>query len=89
MTIEAGHIYVCPAAVHLVAEPTCFRLDSGPSEKGYRPAIDVLFRSTAEAFAARGAGVLLSGLLDDGTAGLASIKAHGGYALAQDPDDAL
>ncbi|GAC1425945.1 MAG: hypothetical protein NVSMB5_20370 [Candidatus Velthaea sp.] len=89
MKIEAGHVYVCPAGVHLVAQPEYFRLDRGPSENGYRPSIDVLFRSTAEAFCARGAGVVLSGLLDDGTAGLASIKAHGGYALVQDPSDAL
>ncbi|GAC1547337.1 MAG: chemotaxis protein CheB [Candidatus Velthaea sp.] len=89
MKIEAGHVYVCPAGVHLVAQPEYFRLDRGPSENGYRPSIDVLFRSTAEAFYARGAGVVLSGLLDDGTAGLASIKAHGGYALVQDPSDAL
>lgn len=87
--IEPGHVYVCPAAVHLVAESSHFHLSTGPKENGYRPAIDVLFRSTAESFGARGAGVVLSGLLDDGTAGLASIKAHGGYALAQDPAEAV
>jgi two-component system, chemotaxis family, protein-glutamate methylesterase/glutaminase len=60
----------------------------GPAENGSRPSIDVLFRSAATTFAAAACGVLLSGTLDDGVAGLVQISRAGGLALVQDPDDA-
>ena len=87
--IRPQHVYVCPAAVHLVAERTRFRLDTGARENRSRPAIDKLFRTAARSFGARAAGVVLSGMLDDGTAGLAAIKARGGLTVVQDPDEAL
>ena len=87
--IEAGRVYVGPADVHLQVFEETFILQAGPKENGSRPAIDVLFRSAAHYGGPQVAGVVLSGMLDDGTAGLAAIKAHGGLALVQDPGEAI
>jgi two-component system, chemotaxis family, protein-glutamate methylesterase/glutaminase len=72
--------------LHIAASGTSVQ---GPRENGYRPAIDPLFRTAARAFDGRVIGVILSGVLDDGTIGLAVVKEHGGRTLVQDPEDAL
>lgn len=87
--IEAGRIYVAPPDRHVLIEPGRLRVTKGPREHGFRPAIDPLFRSAAQVFGPSAIGVVLTGNLDDGTAGLWTIKKLGGTAIVQDPADAL
>jgi two-component system, chemotaxis family, protein-glutamate methylesterase/glutaminase len=87
--IVPGHIYTAPASHHLLLMPTAMRLTRGPEENRHRPAIDPLFRTAALAFGPRLVGVILSGALNDGTAGLLEIKRCGGIAIVQDPKTAL
>ncbi|BAU15526.1 chemotaxis protein CheB [Leptolyngbya sp. NIES-3755] len=87
--IEPGWIYIAPPDYHLMIRQGRIRLDHGARENGHRPAIDTTFRSIAYAYSRQVIGVILTGTLDDGTAGLLTIKARGGVAIVQDPDEAL
>jgi two-component system chemotaxis response regulator CheB len=87
--IKPGTIYVAPPDMHMLLRPERVILRRGPHENRTRPAIDPLFRSAAIAFRSRVIGVVLSGLLDDGCAGLIAIKACGGLCVVQQPDDAM
>ena len=86
--ILAGHVYVAPPDRHLLLEGHGIRVTSGPRESRHRPSIDVLFRSCSIALGTHAIGVVLSGGLDDGTAGLWMIKDCGGTVIVQDPDEA-
>jgi two-component system, chemotaxis family, protein-glutamate methylesterase/glutaminase len=87
--LRAGHIYVAPPDHHVMIEPGTLRLSTGPRENRFRPAVDPLFRSAAQVYGAGAIGVVLTGSLDDGTAGLWTIKQLGGTTIVQDPKDAL
>jgi len=87
--LAKGRIYVAPPDCHLVIEPGRVRSTKGPKENRFRPAIDPLFRSAAQVYGPAAIGVILTGNLDDGTAGLGTIKQLGGTAVVQDPADAL
>jgi two-component system chemotaxis response regulator CheB len=87
--IFPGRVYVAPGDHHLALEPGHMLVTRGPRENRQRPSIDVLFRSAARAYGKNVIAVLLSGLLDDGTAGLQELQARGGKIVIQDPNDAV
>src|SRR5262245_52445508 len=87
--IESGHIYIAPNDCHMLLEKGYIRVAKGPKENRFRPGVDPLFRSAAYIYGPRAIGVVLSGALDDGTAGLWAIKLRGGTAIVQDPADAM
>ena len=86
--IECGRIYVAPPDRHLLLEDHHMHLSMGPKEQHQRPCINVTFRSAALACGERVIGIVLTGSLDDGTAGLWEIKRKGGVAIVQNPEEA-
>ncbi len=86
--IRPGHIYVAPPDHHMLVERGRVRLTRGPRENWARPAVDPLFRSAARSYGPGAIGVILTGGLNDGTAGLYEIGQCGGTTVVQDPDEA-
>lgn len=92
--LVAGRIYIAPPDRHLLIQRKeggrgFARLSTGPRENHARPAIDTMFRSAALAYGPRVIGVILSGMLSDGTAGSWEIKERHGISVVQDPGEAL
>jgi two-component system chemotaxis response regulator CheB len=87
--IRRGRIYVAAPDHHLLIERNHLRLVHGPKENLHRPSIDALFRSAARWAGPRAIGVILTGALDDGAAGMRDIKQRGGVTIVQDPLEAL
>jgi two-component system chemotaxis response regulator CheB len=87
--LQYGRVYVAPPDHHLIVDQGLARVVHTASENGVRPAVDPLFRSAARAYGTRVLGVILTGALDDGTAGTVAVKEAGGITIAQDPDEAF
>src|SRR4051812_945577 len=87
--IRPARIYIAPNDHHMLLERGYIRVTKGPKENRFRPAVDPLFRSAAYIYGPRTIGIVLSGALDDGTAGLWAIKLRGGTAIVQGPEDAM
>ena len=88
MLISPGHLYIAPSDHHLLVTGNKILITKGAHENRWRPGIDPLFRSAAVAFGNKVIGIVLTGYLDDGTAGLIAIKRCGGICIVQDPADA-
>ncbi len=86
--LEHGNVYVAPPNAHLLYTDQHLVLSGGARENHARPSINKLFRSAAAVHGLRTIGVLLTGMLDDGVAGLRAIRETGGIAVVQDPEDA-
>ena len=86
--IRTGHIYVAPPDHHMLVKRGHMLVRRGPKENRTRPAADPTFRSAAVSYGPRVIGMVLTGTLDDGTAGLLAVKRCGGVAVVQDPADA-
>jgi len=86
--ILPSRVYVAPSGQrHMLLDRGRIRLEPGARENRSRPAVDALFRSAALAYGPQVIGIVLTGNLDDGSAGLLAIKNRGGLAIVQDPDD--
>lgn len=89
LAIQPAHIYIAPVNHHLVLKQGAMQLTQGPVENRWRPSIDILFRTAAVHYSERVIGIILTGLLDDGTSGMQAIKKCGGTCIVQDPREAM
>ena len=87
--VREGQVYIAKPDFHmLLTQEGVIRVIKGPHENRWRPSIDVLFRSAAASYSSKVVGVVLTGMLDDGTSGMLSIKRCGGICIVQEPDEA-
>ena len=87
--VQPGRIYVAPPDHHLLIEYDQVIVKKGPKENRFRPSIDALFRSAAYTYGPRVIGIVLTGMLDDGTSGMWSVKRLGGTCIVQEPEEAM
>lgn len=86
--VKPGHLYISPPDYHMLIKKNKVLINKGPAENRWRPSIDVLFRSAAVAYNSQVIGIILTGLLDDGTSGMGAIKKSGGICIVQEPAEA-
>ena len=86
--IEPGCIYVAPPDHHMLVEYDQIIVKKGPKENRFRPSIDALFRSAAYTYGPRVIGIVMTGMLDDGTSGMWTVRRLGGVCIVQQPEEA-
>jgi len=86
--IENGKVYLAPVDHHMMLSEDTIITSRGAKENHWRPSIDVLFRTAAAAYSSCVTGIILTGLLDDGTSGMIAIKSAGGTCIVQEPEEA-
>jgi two-component system chemotaxis response regulator CheB len=86
--MESGFLYLAPPERQMMVKGNIIRVTQGTHENRYRPSIDVLFRSAAVAYGNRAVGIILTGMMDDGTSGMWAIKRTGGICIVQDTTEA-
>ena len=87
-SIKNGHVYLAPPDHHMMLEPGKIAVRNGAYENHWRPSVDVLFRTAAAAYDSCVTGIILTGMLDDGSSGMVAIKRSGGRCMVQDPEEA-
>ncbi len=89
----AGRALICPGNRHMKVRRAALGdmvvLSDEERVNGHRPSVDVLFRSVAEEFGARAAGVLMTGMGEDGAEGMGLIKSAGGMTIAQSAESCV
>jgi two-component system chemotaxis response regulator CheB len=88
LPVKNGHVYLAPAGYHMLIKENDIVLGNGPAEGRWRPSINASFRSAAAAKNSHCIGIVLTGMLDDGTTGMDAIRRCGGFTIVQDPDEA-
>jgi len=89
----AGRALICPGNRHMkvrrMAHGDIAVLVDQPRVNGHRPSVDVLFQSVAQEFGSNALAILMTGMGEDGAAGLGAIQAAGGITMAQSPDSCV
>lgn len=86
--IQSNTLYIAPVNYHMLVKEGQVLIGQGPAENRWRPSIDVLFRSAAASFGSYTIGIIITGMLNDGAAGMSAIKRSGGICIVQDPNEA-
>lgn len=88
--IVPNQLYICPGSHHLRISPTGrVSLDDGPRVGGYRPCADLTMESAADYFGPMSIAVILTGMGNDGSRGVQTVKNAGGHVIVQDESSAV
>jgi two-component system chemotaxis response regulator CheB len=91
--LSPGHAWIAPGNFHMTVNRAGLQarlnLNQGPAENSCRPAVDVLFRSVAEAYGANVLGVVMTGMGADGVLGAQAIRDAGGDVIIQDENSSV
>lgn len=88
--IEPGKVFIAPTGQHMeVKQKGIISLTAGPPEEGQRPSANVLLRSVAKTYGRSAMGVILTGMGNDGAAGILEMKRSGAKTVAQNEESCV